>query len=152
MNSTPPIHLMIAELFERLGLGQAPADSDGVSVFSFDEVDVLLSTDEQALVLFSRVGEAPANSPAVLEALLAANLFWQESGGATLSLEPFSRSVILARRLVFAEIGSVNQLELALESFAQSAVTWIRSIPQLGRVDSVGGDGAESPSVLISRV
>ena len=151
MHPTTPVPLMIAELFERLGLGQAPADSDGVSVLSFDEVDVLLSVDEQAIVIFSRVGEAPADSPAFLEALLAANLFWQDSGGATLSLEPFSRAVILARRLAFAELGSVDQLELELESFAQSAVTWLRSIPQLGRVETVDGNGVEPHPMLVSR-
>ena len=151
MNSNTPIHLIIVELFERLGLRQPAADSDGVSVLSFDEVDVLLSVEEQAVVFFARVGEAPGDSPAFLEALLAANLFWQESAGATLSLEPFSRSVILARRLVLAEIGSVDQLELQVEAFAQSAVTWTRSIPQLGRVETIEGVGARPDSMLMSR-
>lgn len=144
---------VLASLVDRLGVGPITADDDHVSVFSFGEIDVLVTADQQALTIFARLGEAPLGSSEFLESLLEANLFWQDTGGATLSLEPFSRMVLLAIRMTLAQADSVEALELAIEAFAESAIVWTRTIDRL-RQDLASGPSSAtiSPSALIHRV
>lgn len=139
MNAYDPIDALLAALAEKTGIDPLLVGEDGVSILSFDEVDVLLARDEQALILFARLGMAPQGDSDFLEALLAANLFWQETGGATLSLEPYSRTVVMARRLVRTELDSVDTVEAAIETLARSAIEWTRTIHGLA-----GASGAET--------
>ena len=141
---------MISALADRLGLGPVAAGEDGVSIFSFEEVDVLVAADEEAITLFARLGEAPSQEDAgFAESLLSANLFWRDTDGATLSLEPFSRIVILARRLPVTALASEQALEAALERFAQSAIDWTRTVDRLrrGGADGVSAQPPHPPSI-----
>ena len=64
--------------------------------------------------------------------LLAANLFWLESDGATLSLEPISGEVLLARKLDSREL-TVDGLREALDGFANAVDYWRERIADFGR-------------------
>ena len=132
MNTSDLLDSTLAEFAQKLGIGPLARGKDGVSVLSFDEIDVLLTTDNASLTLFTRVGVAPEGDADLLDALLAANLFWQETGGATLSLEPYSRVVIMAQRLAAAEVMSSEALEAAVETFTHSAMEWKTTISHLG--------------------
>jgi len=149
-NPTSP-HALLASLADRLGVGPLVDDEDHVSVFSFEGVDTLVASDDQAFTLFARLGEAPRDDAEFLESLLAANLFWQDTAGATLSLEPFSRMVILAVRQPVTEIHSVEALESAIEVFAQSAMAWMRTIERLHQDSSSGRSNLITASELIHR-
>jgi hypothetical protein len=142
-NPTSPQTLLTA-LADRLGVGPVTADDDHVSVFSFGEIDVLVSADDQSLTIFARLGEAPRGDAEFLESLLEANLFWQDTGGATLSLEPFSRMVLLALRWTPVQADSLEALE--------SAIVWTRTIDRLRR-DSASAlsTAPPAPADLIHR-
>ena len=121
----------LAALADKLGVAPLATGEDQVSILSFDEVDILITSDEQSLTVFARLGTAPQNDSDLLEALLAANLFWQETGGATLSIEPYSRGIIMAQKVAAAEVFSVDSLEAAIENFARYAIEWSRTIDRL---------------------
>lgn len=151
MSSPTSPHALLASLADRLGVGPLAADEDHVSVFSFEGIDVLVAPDDQAFTLFTRLGEAPRDDVEFLESLLAANLFWQDTAGATLSLEPFSRMVILAVRQPVADMYSVEALESAIEVFAQSALAWVRTIERLHQESPSDRSSPIVPSELIQR-
>lgn len=151
-NPTSPQALLTA-LADRLGVGPITADEDHVSVFSFGEIDVLISADDQAITIFARLGDAPRGDAEFLESLLEANLFWQDTGGATLSLEPFSRMVLLALQWTRAQGDSLEALEAAIEGFAESAIVWTRTIDRLKQDSASAASTATTlPSDLIHRV
>jgi len=143
-NPTSP-QALLATLADRLGVGPITADDDHVSVFSFGEIDVLVSADDQSLTIFARLGEVPRGDAEFLESLLEANLFWQDTGGATLSLEPFSRMVLLALRWTPVQADSLEALESAIEAFAESAIVWTRTIDRL-RQDSASAPSTATPA------
>ena len=145
MNTSENIQTLLIAFAEKLGIGPLATGEDGVSVLSFEEVDLLLTSDAQSMTLFARLGTAPAGDTDLLETLLAANLFWQETQGATLSLEPYSRMVVIAQRIAASEVQTLEMLETAIESFARSAIEWSRTIRAL---EAEGGTDATASSAL----
>ena len=135
---------LIAAFAQKLGLTPFQSSDDQVSIVSFDEIDILIAPEVDAMVLSARIGTVPAGRPEMIEALLSGNLFWQDTAGATLSLEPFSRAAIIARRFAVAEISAPEEFEVRLEQFAQAAIAWRRTLDVLGA--SGGEPDAPPPS------
>lgn len=141
--STPALpHALVAALADQLGIGPLDTDDHGVSIFSFEDIDLMLAADEQSFTVFARVGEAPHKDVEFLESLLSANLFWQDTDGATLAIEPDSRAVIIAKRLAASEVDSAEALGLLLETFTRTAIAWTQTLERLRPSD------IESPTPL----
>ncbi|NBU89563.1 MAG: CesT family type III secretion system chaperone, partial [Betaproteobacteria bacterium] len=118
-------NLMLAEFGERLGIGPLTFDDDQTAAIAFSEdLIVLLSLEEDALLTYAKVGTALDGNAEFAEALLSANLFWEDTRGATVSLEPFSRAILLALRTPADSIASPQVLESHLEAFAELAQEW----------------------------
>lgn len=83
-----------------LGLAEWTLDANGLAALLFDETIVLhLQLNETAgtFILFSTIGTVPEQCRETFYAdMLQANLFWQQTGGATLALEKFSQAAVLA--------------------------------------------------------
>jgi hypothetical protein len=151
LNSTQRLDSLLSALAQKLGIDPFATGEDGVSVLAFEGIDVLLTTDEQSMTLFARLGTALEGDTDLLEALLAANLFWQETGGATLSLEPYSRVVVIAQRLASSELASIEMLEAAIEAFARTAIEWTRTIGSLGASEGAAESGVVIEAALTHR-
>jgi hypothetical protein len=104
-------------------------DQEMTLTLQFDEsVTVVLSAEDDDLVVFGRLGEAPTHSKTFLENLLSANLFWRDTHGATLSLEPDTRAVLIAQRLPERDWREVEDLRQAIERFAHVQQSWMAKI------------------------
>src|SRR5262245_50605592 len=80
---------LIAALGADIGLPNLQLDEEGRCTLDFDATRVTFELDERAenLFLYSGLGTLSADAlPATAERLLAANLFWRGTGGATLAL------------------------------------------------------------------
>lgn len=95
---------LLAEFGRKAGLGSLGLDDQGVCRLSFDGsliVDLEFDEDAGVLHLYSAVGPVPAGErEAVYQALLSANLFGRETGGATLALDRGRDEIMLCRALV----------------------------------------------------
>ena len=72
----------------------------------------------------------------VYESLLQANLFWSGTDGATLSVEPQTGSVFLARQLP-QQVVDLPTFETMMESFVNIAEFWT---DELARLSQPSGD------------
>lgn len=119
---------LISAVAQKLGVTPEHSEEDHLSIFSFEEIDILVAHEGEAIILSARIGTVPADRPELVEALLSANLYWQETAGATLSLEPFSRAALIARRIATVELNGPEDLEAALDEFGRAAITWTRTL------------------------
>ena len=100
---------------------------DGYLAFAFDNNLTFLlkhETRPDGLVLFCKVGEAPLDDAEFCEELLASNLFWCGTGGATLSLERYSRHVILARYFPEQLLAEIELCMEEMRKFFDYAEKW----------------------------
>ena len=106
-------------------------DQEMTLTLQFDQsVTVVLSAEDDELVVFGRLGEAPAHSVTFLENLLSANLFWHDTQGATLSLDLDTRAVLMAQRLPERVWREVDDLSQAIERFANLQHYWTAEISE----------------------
>ena len=106
-------------------------DQEMTLTLQFDQsVTVVLSAEDDELVVFGRLGEAPAHSVTFLENLLSANLFWRDTQGATLSLDLDTRAVLMAQRLPERVWREVDDLRQAIERFANLQHYWTAEISE----------------------
>ena len=116
----------LSRLGELLGV-DLQYDEDGYLAFAFDNDLTFLikhETRPDGLVLFCKIGEAPLDDAEFCEELLASNLFWRDTGGATLSLERYSRHVILARYFPEQLLAEFELFEEELRQFFDYAEKW----------------------------
>ncbi len=128
-----PNRVLLNELAAELGLSALLDADEDFLILNFEGSPALsLSLDaDDALVVAACLGLAPGSEPEFLEELLAANLMFRDTGGATLSLERQTRQVFLARRWSTLELSTAQGLERALEEFLQLADEWQRALPRL---------------------
>lgn len=124
---------LVAGLAERLGLETLLSDEEDMALLEFEDAPTInLALDEDgSITLTAHLGDAPQGDLELAEELLASNLNWRDTEGATLSMERFSRGVFLARRWTIGEIGDVQELGATLERFIQLAQRWLEVFPQL---------------------
>ena len=117
---------LLEGLGRSFGLPGLKADDKGGCLLMFDDALVTLQQDPagQHLTMHTEVGRLAADaSKERLEALLAANLFWARTGGATLALLPANRALLLARRLELERL-SLADFEASLGEFLKAADAW----------------------------
>ena len=121
-----------------IGLADAAPDGDGYCAMSFDDLVVHFQYDADAdeLTIFSQIGEVDEDrTEGIYGMLLAANLFWQGSKGATISADPDTRHVFVADR---RPVGALNGAAFQgwLGKFIDTAEHWRK------RLQSVNEGGA----------
>ena len=110
----------------------AEPDHEMTVTLELDEgLSVTLSAEGGQLIAFARLGQAPENDVTLMEALLSANLFWRGTAGATLSLDPETRSVYMAQALPQACLADMALLNEAVEHFVALQETWANALPSL---------------------
>ncbi|MBC6496708.1 MAG: type III secretion system chaperone [Alphaproteobacteria bacterium GM7ARS4] len=128
-NENRPIDHLLKTLGESIGLDSLHFDDNDGCLLQFDDTITLLllyDAPQDDVYLFSFVQEIPADHrEKVLIRLLEANYRWQETAGATLSLNPGSESVVLTRQ-VSANGLDLPQLEKLIGDFVDNVEKWSR--------------------------
>lgn len=123
---------LLSEFGKVLGIEGLCANEDGHCLLVFDEsIEVHIQYNEPAdeITLFSCIGSYDEISPssALFERLLSANLFWQYTSGATLSVDSQEKKIFLARRLILSGM-DLFRFENLLEGFVNAAEYAIQRI------------------------
>lgn len=151
MTDDPALTMLMAELGQRMGLGELALDADGACALRFDGRSVINlqhRPTEDALWLYADLG-APASGPALYGDLLRGNLFWRTTFGATLSLsgdEP--PHVILALPVAWRGLTGA-QLAGRLETFLHTVEDWAELVADRGDAADTDGPPPGDPSLTI---
>lgn len=127
---------LITDLGQHLYLSDFCADDQGYIAINFGTQVVHLQYDDQLdeVVVFARAGKIqPERMQETCTALLAANLFWQGTQGATFSVEPGTGIIFLADRKALVVLNAAI-LSDWLEHFLKIADYW-RERLKLGQFD-----------------
>ncbi len=117
---------LIRTLGEQLHIEDAEVDAQGYLALNFNSQTVHFQYDDTTheMVIFTRLGVVePDYQNDICLALLSANMFWQGTEGATLSMEPSSRMVFLADRQALSLI-DIDFLNHWLEGFLHISHHW----------------------------
>lgn len=136
MNDAPGLLL---DFCQHLHIDPPPhgPESGTVGIDYGDGLMLFVAAHGDALLIYSRVGEVAVDQPEVLEALLEANLFGQQTGGATLALERFSRAVVLQQSMEASGL-DVRSLEARISSFLDQAERWTAALLSLAQAQPEG--------------
>ena len=122
---------LIQTLGRKMGLENLAFGEDGMVVFEVDGSMTLaigLEADTQAITLYAPLhGSGGQRDSDLLEQLLAANLLWQETQGATLALDRSSNHVVLHQRLPLSEM-SQEAFEQHVDTFTNTLQAMTRRI------------------------
>ncbi len=123
---------VLSALRQALDMPRLQPDADGICQVTFDDRFVVnVGWQEPFAVWFAPVGAvAPAGRAQVLALLLQANLFWRETGGATLALSPDGETVVLAYRAPVADL-SQEDIGQLLRWFAGQTDHWVAHLAGL---------------------
>lgn len=124
-------------------------EESGVCILVFDggvtQVNLLADEGDGSVVLWSPVGAVPEGSRAqAYRRMLVANLFWRETDGGTLGLEPEHEQVVLALRRPLASLdvdGLRHAVELLVER-AEALRAELAIVPDGGRAGMPAGSAA----------
>lgn len=129
MNVEDPISRWLITYAEAHGLGELTLDVGISLALEFDGgITVHLDRQEGELVLHAPVGEVTVGDTERLEALMSANLLWRDTDGATLGLEPYSRTVILARSWPLVALAGEQAVQHHLDQFCHLAASWRQAL------------------------
>ena len=110
-----------------MGLPDLQADKEGLCSLRLDDrVTITMECNEASGVLvFSAVlgTLAPYQTKSFYPHLLEANLFWKETGGATLGVDPATLNVFLCQQEKFEEMPS-EYFQEVLKKFSDTALSW----------------------------
>lgn len=128
MNDREKTERLVAALGSRIGLDTLALDPETNStVLVFDgNVIVTLEYDTRAarLVFSSYLGELPVvGAEPALRELMAANLYWHRTRGATLCLEEGTGGIILAYAHPIGDLDA-DRIEAVLENVVNEAERW----------------------------
>lgn len=121
---------LIAELGQSIGAAGMAAGDDGYVGLKIDGRDIHIQHEPQdnLVILFARLQEAePERKAAVYSMLLAANLFWQATKGATFSADFETGRIFLADR---RDCGTLDLDSFSdwIEQFADVVAFWSERI------------------------
>ena len=106
-------------------------DDTGMRCIQFTDelmVNIQYNESSDALLLYAHVGTLAEDAPpSLLRMLLEANVFWQETAGATLSVDSSDGEVMLAYQEP-AEATTPERFETLLKNFADAAHIWQQTI------------------------
>ncbi|WP_323018721.1 type III secretion system chaperone [Castellaniella sp.] len=139
---------LIAELGQSLGDAEMAAGEDGYLGLVIDAHDIHLQydADEDQLVLYARLQEADADRrDAIYAMLLAANIFWQGTRGATFSADFDTGRIFLADRRGLAGLDA-EALSVWIERFSNAAAYWRERIDAANDGGPLRTAGADVPA------
>lgn len=128
---------LIVELGQSIGVSGMNAGDDGYVGLKIDDRDLHVQYEPQddVVVLFARMQEAePERRAAVYSMLLAANVFWQATRGATFSADFDTGRIFLADRRNRDAL-DVDSFSGWIEEFANVVAYWS------DRIDSANDGG-----------
>jgi Tir chaperone protein (CesT) family len=133
---------LLAELGETLTVGAISLDEASQSCNLLFDEDLVLHIefveDTGRFVLSCYLGELPhENTESLLRELLAANLYWHRTRGATLGLEEGTGGVILCYAHSVSELDR-SSFEALIKNFVNQAEKWSRGIAATPSADSDG--------------
>jgi hypothetical protein len=141
---------LIAELGQTLGMADMAAGEDGYVGLTIDahEIHIQHEADDDLVILFARLSEVdPDRRDAIYSMLLAANVFWQGTRGATFGADFDTGRVFLADRRPLAVL-DVESLSVWIEQFANVAAHWRTRIEDAndgGPLRTAGASPAPAP-------
>jgi hypothetical protein len=144
MERNSAFDLLLGELGSLVGIPELRADADlhcGVVVDAGTAVHLQLDPTNATVTVYATAGQlSDSGRAAALELLMAANLFWQGTGGATLGLNQADGTIVAAQRVALAGLVA-HALMAMVQSVADVAATWADMLDGLG-----GRDLGASPS------
>jgi len=141
---------VIRDFGAKVGMPDMAADDEGYIAISFDDRTIHLQyeTDQDRVVVFTKLGEAEVDRLVeIYSMMLAANLFWQGTNGATFSIEPDTGTVFLADRKSAPTL-SLGSLSDWLEGFINITEYWAKKLELANSGGPIGDeppDGDEPP-------
>lgn len=131
-----------------IGLDGLSLDDQGYCCLRFDDLDTHLQYDQESdhLVVFARLGkleeEAKADGCAWM---MAANLFWAGTNGATLALQPSVNLVFIQAKVLVQGLES-ERFQSWMEAFVGAADRWVGNLEKLNTGESLAGDEEPPPT------
>lgn len=149
MNTPQRLQALLHELGQRMELSQLQMDADGGYALELDQrmvVSLQYRETEDELWLYADLGPVPRRSADFYEKLLQANLFWQQTSGATLSLSGDQPPhVVLAQALHWMPMDD-TLLGAAMERFVNAVEEWQVQLNQdETAAESKAEDAARAP-------
>ena len=130
MDEKQPDHGLLGNLLLRYarasGLEHLEFDPERHCILEFrgDLLSIEQDPDGSTATVMTDVGVLPPDTPAAaLREILASNLLWRQTEGATLSLEPKSGTLVLALRFGLATL-DLEQFDRTLSEFLNNARGW----------------------------
>jgi hypothetical protein len=137
---------LVSDLGKEVGIPELELDEDGYCCLFFDDVVVNMEWDDEneRLLLYTSVGDIPEDGREELfEKLLDANLFWKNTGGATLSIDNGEKRVVMTYELLLANV-SFADFKTVLENFVNVAEAWMGQLKDF----KPGGEETAAESLL----
>ena len=147
MNTPERLQALLHDLGQQMGLSELRMDEHGGCGLELDQrmiVSLQYRETENELWLYADLGPLARRSPASYEKLLQANLFWQQTSGATLSLsgdEP--PHAVLANALHWMPMDE-TRLGAAVETFVHTVENWQVQLQQTDSETEVNTGAAPS--------
>ncbi|HCJ11670.1 MAG: hypothetical protein A2Y14_04030 [Verrucomicrobia bacterium GWF2_51_19] len=122
----------LATLKNTLGLDKLELNDDNQTYLLFDDIILVQITykDDDSVELLAKLGVVDADNEALYQRIMEANLFWNGTEGAILSMDPVSQSIELVRRELMPDIPDYKFFEKRIESFVNVAEHWIKTIAE----------------------
>ncbi|WP_299009080.1 type III secretion system chaperone [uncultured Shewanella sp.] len=125
-----------------VGMDNIQLDKNGYCCLNFKE-DLLLNIqwhkNSERVVFYIHCGVLTEDGNIeIYRDLLGANLFWQDSGGATLAVDKESNEVWLMDKKLLASFDNVNDFSRYITSIVNIAEQWQRRLTSQSKVSSIG--------------
>ena len=145
------VHLL-KEFGQLLGLPELGPNEEGHCCLAFDEhivVHLQYNEPDDVFTIFCKVGDYSEveDRLELFDKLLSANLFWQNTQGATLSIDSKKQAVFLAQRYDLHQM-SFPQFEQHLEKFVNAAEYAIEKLIAEGAEPTQADDSDFHPTHL----
>lgn len=128
------VQVLLKQFGNTIGLADLALDEEGFCSLTFDDQIVLnLQYDQRTenIVIFAELGKIKDEGALKVYArLLEANIFWKETGGGTLCVEPKTMTAILEYQEAVAHMNDVRFQRL-IEGFINTAEYWISHLDEL---------------------
>ena len=150
---------LVSDFGAKVGMPDMAADDEGYIAISFDDrvFHLQYETDADRIVVFTKLGEVEVDRLVeIYSMLLAANMFWQGTNGATFSVEPDLGTVFLADRRAASTL-NLDGLSDWLEGFINITEYWAKKLELANSGGPIGdgpqpdGDGPPPASRFILR-
>lgn len=136
---------LLHNLGNEIGLPQLAPDAQGYCCLQFDEkivVNIQYVDNSQNLLLFTSVGALDEkNRRKGFEKMLQANLFWQDTGGSTLGVDPETFTVIMAYQEPIRGV-DYQRFRGLLETFVNTSELWMKRIGEFNQQEEKKAEGS----------